>query len=307
MLIIDSHTHVFNTIKGKNTSPLKYGKVKLLDKEIRLLPPLSINTTFSPEVLLEYMKLAEVDRAILLQAPFYGEMNQYIKKIVEKYPEKFAGSGYVDLWKKGAKRNFYYIADILKFKVIKIEFSSESGFSSLYPDIQINDKKLNWFWKECEKRSIVVILDLGPVATISYQTKNIKSIIYSNPELKIIICHLAQPPFGDDCDESKINLWKEQMLLAKNPNVYLDLAIRTTFIAFEDFPYPKAKNFIYETIENVGAGKIIFGSDMPGLLNHVTYSKYITFFKKYCDFIAKDDLEQIMGKTAYGLFFNKIS
>ena len=303
MLIIDSHAHIFRTIKGKNTSSLRFGKVKYNNKEIRLLPPLATSTTFTPDVLLEYMELAKVDKAVLLQAPFYGEMNHYIKKVIEQYPDKFIGAGYIDLWRKGSKRRFYYIADILKFKIIKIEFSSESGFSSLYPGIQINDRKLKWFWIECEKRNIIIVLDLGPVGSSSYQTKNIKSILNDHPDLKIIICHLAQPPCNEENDKNKINLWREQMHLAKNSNVYLDLAVLPSCISFEDYPYPKTRNFIYEVLENVGAEKIIFGSDMPGLLNYVTYPKFINFFKKYCDFLTKNDLDKIMGKTAFELFF----
>lgn len=303
MLIIDSHAHIFKTIRGKNTFALKFGKVMHNNEEVRLLPPLATNTTFTPDVLLEYMDLAKVDKAVLLQAPFYGEMNNYVKKVVEQYPGKFVGAAYIDLWEKDSKSKFYYITDILKFKIIKIEFSSETGFSSLYPGIQLNDRKLKWFWVECEKRNIIIVFDLGPVGTPSYQTKAIKRILFGHPNLKIIICHLAQPPCNEINDKNKINLWREQMLLAKNPNVYLDLAILPSCISFEDYPYPKARNFIYEAVESVGSEKIIFGSDMPGLLNFVTYSEFINFFKKYCDFLSNNDLKKIMGKTSFELFF----
>lgn len=303
MLVVDSHAHIFKTIMGKNTNSLKFGKVKHNGKVVQLLPPLATNTTFTPDVLLEYMDLAKVDKAVLLQAPFYGEMNNYIKKTVERYPDKFVGAAYIDLWEKGSKNRFYYIADILKFKIIKIEFSSEGGFSSLYPSIQLNDRKLKWFWAECEKRNIIIVLDLGPVGRPSYQTENIKNIIQEHPDLKIIICHLAQPPCNEKNDKNKVNLWREQMLLAKNPNVYLDLAVLPSCISFEDYPYPKTNNFICEAIKNVGADKIMFGSDIPGLLNYVTYPKFIIFFQKYCDYLTENDLDKIMGKNAFKLFF----
>lgn len=302
MLIIDSHAHIFRTVKGKNTNSLKFGKVKHNNKVVRLLPPLATKTTFTSDVLLEYMDLAKVNKAVLLQAPFYGEMNHYIKEVINKYPDKFTGAAYIDLWEKDSIKSFYHIIEILKFKVIKIEFSSKTGFSSFYPGIKINDKKLDWFWTECEKRNIIVILDLGAVGAPSYQTKNIKSILHDNPDIKIIISHLAQPPLNEENNINKIKLWKEQLLLAKNPGIYFDLAVLPSCISYEDYPYPKTRNFIYEALKNVGADKMIWGSDIPGLFNYVTYSKYIKFFQKYCNF-SKNDLDKIMGKNAFELFF----
>ena len=158
MLIIDSHAHIFRNVNGAETASLKYGKVLHNNKIVQLLPPLSIDTSFTPEVLLGYMDLAKVDKAVLLQALFYGEMNDYIKEVIDKYPDRFTGSGYIDLWSKYAEKDFYEVTEILKFKIIKIDFSSKTGFSSLYPKIKINDNNIKWFWAECEKRNIVVIL-----------------------------------------------------------------------------------------------------------------------------------------------------
>ena len=65
MLIIDSHTHIFKSLKGKiskgNTLSSNYGKITIASKKTEnFLPPLCQKTTFTPEMLLEYMRLLNI-------------------------------------------------------------------------------------------------------------------------------------------------------------------------------------------------------------------------------------------------------
>lgn len=309
MSLIDAHTHIFKAVKGRvaasATSSLRFGKVNFNNKAIRLLPPLAIDTTFSAEILLEYMDYAGIDRAVLLQTPFYGEMNHYIYKTVKKWPQKFVGAAYIDLWRSNAKKVLDYVVNVLDFKIIKIEFSINTGFSGIYPGITINDTNLEWFWTECEKRNIIVILDLDTVDSLAYQTDGIKNIILGHPDLKIVISHLAHPPVNYELDRQKVKSWEEQAALAKYPNVWLDMAVLPS-ISFEEYPYPKTVQFIKKSIKLVGTDKIMWGSDMPSLLIHITYNQYISFVKKCCDFLTESDLNKILGENASKLFFENI-
>ena len=148
MLIIDSHTHIFKSLKGKiskgNTLSSNYGKITIASKKTEnFLPPLCQKTTFTPEMLLEYMRLLNIDKAILVQNSFYGEMNDYIFRVIKRKPNKFNGAAYINLWNKGAKNIFKYIINKLKFSIIKIEFSNNWGFSVLYPGIRLDDSTID--------------------------------------------------------------------------------------------------------------------------------------------------------------------
>ena len=45
---------------------------------IDFFPPVAGEIRFAPETLLTYMDQAGVDKAVLLQGPFYGDMNEYV-------------------------------------------------------------------------------------------------------------------------------------------------------------------------------------------------------------------------------------
>ena len=69
-MIIDAHAHIYDRMRGRIGSgpiqPLCWGKVRLGNGQvIRILPPVAEEISFSPEVLLEYMADAGVDRAVL--------------------------------------------------------------------------------------------------------------------------------------------------------------------------------------------------------------------------------------------------
>ena len=55
-----------------------YGRIAVGDEETQLLPPYNEKTVFTPEMLIANMDWAGVDKAVLLQGPFYGECNSYV-------------------------------------------------------------------------------------------------------------------------------------------------------------------------------------------------------------------------------------
>ena len=199
MFIIDAHAHIIGCIQGRiassHTKSKQYGRIQCSNgKIIRYMPPLSLETNFPPEALIEYMNLSGVSKAVILQNSFCGEMNQYVHHAVKQWPQRFFGAAYLDIWLDDARKKFSYLIDDLGFEIIKIEFSVKTGFSGLHPGARIDDKCLEWFWKESEKQNIIIVLDLGAINTAAYQTRGIQNILSHYPGLKIVIAHLCHPP-----------------------------------------------------------------------------------------------------------------
>ena len=108
MLIIDSHAHTFKGINGitkfGKTSSGNYGKINISNGDsLRLLPPLAVKTSFTNELFIEYMDWAGVHKAVLLQSPFYGNLNDYIYSTVKRWPDRFVGAAYLDPWQKNVQ------------------------------------------------------------------------------------------------------------------------------------------------------------------------------------------------------------
>jgi predicted TIM-barrel fold metal-dependent hydrolase len=307
-LIIDAHAHIMAEVKGQTgqgpTHSLTYGKVQWGQQQtIRLLPPLNPATTcFPPEVLLENMDWAGVEKAVLLQGSFYGEANEYIWQAVKKWPDRFIGAAYVDPCAPQAMATFRQVTEEFGFRIIKFELSEAAGLTGLYPDMHLDEEAMAWIWAEAERRDLVITLDLGAIGSRSYQTEAVRTLLERYPRLRVVIAHLAQPPLSRPNDEALNRLWLDQILLARHPQLWFDLSALPAYNPDEDYPFPMARQYIRQTVELVGAEKIMWGTDVPGLLSHATYLQLLSFVARHCDFLSPDDRQQILGGNAWRVY-----
>ncbi len=88
---------------------------------------------------MEYMDWANVDRAVLLQGPFYGNHNEFVHRAARHWPDRFIGAGYLDLRSARIREDFKRIFEDFGFHIIKLEMSVTTGFSGLYPDLCLDD------------------------------------------------------------------------------------------------------------------------------------------------------------------------
>src|SRR5688572_15793784 len=80
-MIVDAHAHIFDARRGRHSLGIAHNEYQ-----------------FAPEALLAHLDAAGVDRAVLLQGPYYGNMNEYVSEAVERWPERFVGAAYLDPW-----------------------------------------------------------------------------------------------------------------------------------------------------------------------------------------------------------------
>ena len=249
------------------------------------------------------MDAAGVEKAVLLQGPFYGEANEYVWQATQKWPDRFLGSAYVDPRSPAARATFRQATEEFGFHIFKFELSEPTGLVGLYPDLRIDEEPMAWIWEEAERLSLVVTLDLGAVGSLSYQTEAVRTLLERYPRLKIVIAHLAQPPIDRGQDEKLDRLWQEQVQLARHPRVWTDLSALPAYAStVEGYPYPTARQYIRRAVEMVGVEKVMWGTDAPGLLTHATYPQLLEFVAEHCDFLAPGDLEKILGANAWQVY-----
>jgi hypothetical protein len=251
----------------------------------------------TPEMLIANMDFAKVDRAVLLQSPAYGEFNSYVAGAVRDYPDRLIGAAYVDPWDRGFRGKFEEIVRSSVFLAAKIEFS---GLSVLHQGAVLDDPQVSWLWGELERRELVLTLDLGSVGSCSYQTSAVRRIAEEHPNLKVVICHLAQPTPDAEADPRLWRMWEEQIGLGKLPNVWFD----TAYIMREGFPLPTAARYFKMALERIGPQKLIWGTDMPMSLCLVTYEQLVEIASLHSRFLSQAEQEMILGENAkrvYGL------
>src|SRR5580692_1035845 len=142
-MVIDAHTHIFPEVKGSNregpTRGVGYGRVTVGDKRIQVLPPLCRETIHSAEMLLFHLDYVGIDKAILLQGPFYGECNAFVREAVRSFPDRFIGFAYLDPWQPQSPSWFQEICTHREFLGVKLEFSEATGLCGIHPGSKLDD------------------------------------------------------------------------------------------------------------------------------------------------------------------------
>jgi predicted TIM-barrel fold metal-dependent hydrolase len=307
MTIADVHVHVFPEVRGMTgvgpTRGLGYGRVTRGGETLMLMPPYNEKMIFSPEMLIANMDWARVAKAVLLQGSFYGECNPYVIEALKRYPDRLVGAAYFDPWEPGdrqAKLEEIFLSEA--FRAVKLECSVGTGFFGVYPEADMAASQLDWLWRELEKQGLVLVLDLGEVGSRSYQTEAVRAIAENHPDLKIVIAHLGQPKPNVHADDRLKELWVRQISLGLLSNVWFDCAALPAYLPDEDFPFPSVEGNLQEAIDRIGPTKVLWGSDIPGLLSLASYPQLVKMARLHTAFLSPSDQEKVLWENARQVF-----
>ncbi len=305
-MIVDAHAHIFPHVRGEcgegKVVGLSYGKVSCGQRQIQLFPPAQEDVQFTPEMLIANMDWAGVERAVLLQGPFYGECNEYALDAVRRYPKRLMAAAYLDPWDENCRASFESTIASGAFRAVKLECSVASGLCGIHRGARLDDKALDWLWPQLERRGLVLVLDLGAIGSASYQTDAVRRIAPRHGELKIVIAHLGQPSTTVEMDSNLWRLWEEQIDLGRLANVWFDNSALPHYLPGEQFPYPSAGRYLRMAIERTGPAKILFGTDIPGVLAYGNYAQLVRLTREHVAFLPPAEKSMIMGGNAVTVF-----
>ncbi len=303
MSIIDVHMHIWPALCGTRegnvtTKGDRYGKVRRVGQRVeQWLPPSFVDTVVSPEVALEYMSIVGVDKAVLLQAPCYGNNNEYIAEVVKKCPDKFVGIALTDPRQsdRGVGPLERAICE-LGLRGVKFEL----------PDwpFRPDEQQYRTLWRKVIDLDVPVIFDLGwGLTEYDFQLDAVKRLVTEYPELKVVLAHLGVSRLWDPSQDMSFPVLRETLTLSNlSPNVWFELAALPALCAMEEYPYPRAQRIIRVAYETVGAHRLFWGSDFPTILMSCTYQQSLNLVKKHCGFIKDEDMALILGGNAERFF-----
>ncbi len=305
--IVDAHAHIFLEMRGQNaagpTRGLSYGRAAIGVDEFQFLPPFNKQVCHTAEMLIHHMDWAGIDRAVLLQGPFYGECNDYVRESATRFPERLIAVAYADPWANGARASFdRAIAPHKIFRGVKIEFSQSYGLNGLHPDARLDDAHCDWLWRELEQRGMTLTFDLGGAGTRSYQTEGVRRIAERHPGLTIVIAHLGWPNRRAEADPELWSQWHAQLALGQLPNVYFDFAALPASVSEEGYPFPSVERYLRIAVERIGAHKLIWGTDVPGTFRIATYQQFVALARQHTAFLSPDDQAALLGGTALKVY-----
>jgi predicted TIM-barrel fold metal-dependent hydrolase len=306
MLVIDSHTHVWEKFRGQRSGdcPLElmpHGRAKQGDKVFQLLPPEYPDDAVRIGVLETYMENNDVDKAVIIQNPCYGDQREYVAGIVKDNPGKFVGIGLLD------PRDKDNIGKEIDTHVKKYGFK---GVKMEVPDTPfiLDDPEYDIIWKKVLENNCLVLIDLGwGDGPYDYDNniEKMRNVLKKYPDIKIVLPHLGVSRLWDE--EQKYPFPKLQNTLSlleiNQENLWFDSSAIGEWDEHGEYPYPRSQEIIKSVKERWGMDRIMWGTDFPTHLTVATYKQYLDFIIKHCDFLTQDDLEILLGKNADKVYF----
>lgn len=256
-----------------------------LGEEVQMLPPFMIDGRNTAEVFLSNMDYAQVAASVVVQEFIDGLQNSYLAEVNQKFPERFFVCGMADYLRDG----FFEQARQLM----------EQGFRGMaIPGHRLLGRKLTddemiQMFRIMEERGVILSITL---ADGDQQVSELREVIEECPCLKIAIGHLgmANPPITPPWENPS---WREQIKLARHPNVMIESGGITWLYNSEFYPFPSAVRAIREAAALVGMEKLMWGSDYPRTITAITYRMSYDFVLKSPEF-SDDEKHMFLGENA---------
>jgi len=266
--MIDAHAHLWlrqdTVVDGLPIRTLEQGRSLFMGEVRQMLPPFMVDGVNSAEVFLANMDYARVSEAVITQEFIDGFQNDYLAEVASRYPDRFFVCGMCEFRKPGFQDEARQL--IAKgFKGIKIPAQRlllKEG------RVMLNSEEMMQMFRYMEEKGVLLSVDLADGAL---QVPEMEEVIQECPRLKIAIGH-----FGMVTRPA----WKEQIRLARYPNVRIESGGITWLFNEEFYPFKGAVRAIREAAELVGMEKLMWGSDYPRTITAITYRMSYDFITK---------------------------
>ena len=291
MVIIDAHMHLWNRVEGDIGQPVRSignGLVTIGGQKILGMPPYLLDGRCTCEIALAVMNAAGVYAAVITQEYLDGNQNAYLAEVQKKYPGRFFIHGLLDFFQlERLSDEFEEVISTYEFRGIK---APAMNLPKAKPRIFLTERNLMSVFERMEKRRMILSIDLDYGDT---QVEEMRDVARSFPALTITIGHFAMVNRKD---------WLKQLLLAEEPNVYIESGGITWLYRQEGPPFHAAQEAFRIAAEQVGVGKLMWGSDHPRTMVDFTYEQTLDFLLYGCSFFSDSEKAAILGETALKVY-----
>ena len=283
--IIDAHAHLWlrqdTVVNDLPIRTLENGRSLFMGEIRQMVPPFMVDGVNSAEVFLSNMDYAQVAAAVITQEFIDGIQNEYLAEVVSRHPNRFFVCGMCEFRKPGfLEQAKALIAE--GFKAIKIP---AQRLLLREGRVMLNNEEMMAMFHYMEERNVILSIDLADGAT---QVPEMEEIIQECPRLKIAIGHFGMVTLPD---------WKEQIKLARHPNVMIESGGITWLFNDEFYPFKGAVKAIREAADLVGIEKLMWGSDYPRTITAITYKMSYDFVVKSPE-LSEGEKTLFLGENA---------
>ena len=307
VLFIDAHAHVYERLKGQKfggtpVEAMNCGRVKIGEEIVFWTDPAYFDLSSPIEVFLEHMNKNNMDKAVLLQTPCYGEQYDYIDAILEKYPGKFQTVGLADP---------RFREEFIRDTDIAVNQHGYFGIKIEVPDVPfIMDAQENEFvWETILRNDTYIVIDLGwGDGPYDFRIDQLANVLKKYPTIKTIIPHLGVSRLWDPNEAPNYDSLKRclSLLEINRDNLWFDISGLPLLVrTFDEYPYPRIHDILKVVKQTIGIDKIMWGTDYPCVTEPCTYKQNFDMVDKHCEFLSQQDKISLFGANAQRVYFDR--
>lgn len=303
MKIIDAHVHLVQCIAGTGAGgelrSCGGGQGIYADGSVcALIPPAWGTDQVTPERMLELMDAHQVERAVLLQGGYLGFQNLYSWQAQQQWPHRFLAAAAYDPYSRGRDAIVHHLFEEQGIRVVKFEVSTGSGLMATHPVFALDGEVMRREAAFAAEHGLVFVIDIGKLGSPSSQIGALRRLILRHPDMKFVVCHLLAPK------QTELAQMTDGLEALHLPNVWFDLASLQRNVRPDELPFPITRRFIARAVETVGAERLLFGTDAPSNLCHMTYQQMVDTIAQD-PALAEEQKQMILYENAKKVFWNE--
>ena len=290
----------------------KFGRVEFThdgeDYYTQWYPTTMWDMSSPPEYIIAQMDYAGVDRAVLQHDRVYGKLDDFLAECVRRYPDRFIALAQVDEWVGGRDDQLERLRRQVKDLGHSGLYFSTGGFFHDDFRIGVNDPSLEPLWELVIELGITVhwyaATLLRPEREVYLgELREFITWAEAHPDVPSVLTHGLNNVHYDAGKPGRYSVPQEISTLLKIPGWHMELMLHLMAGDVEFPPYEAGLSDLVQTlVEDVGAEKLVWGSDMPACERTVTYKQSMILFQSRCDFLTDEQRAAIMGENLAGLY-----
>jgi predicted TIM-barrel fold metal-dependent hydrolase len=271
------------------------------------LPPNIIE--YTPGNLIAEMDYAGVDWALLHVDAALSKDAAYLADAIHAYPNRLRSMAPVDEWRIETEPDAVIAAAIEAIEVhglhaLKIipEYAYRAGGSQ-----RIDDPAWQPFWDAVVALDVPLFFTLGSRPGSSDPRQGYLDELWivarwmeRYPDARVSLTHGF--PWRDVIVDNRIEVpetWWEPF--RDRPNLSMEVSFPVRIGDLFDYPWAACQGALAGMVEQIGADRLLWGTDMPFQNRFCTYRQSRAWIERYNTFLGPDQLAAILGGTAASL------
>jgi predicted TIM-barrel fold metal-dependent hydrolase len=281
-----------------------YGRLEFtLDGEdhyIQYMPVGMAQIEAPPELMLAQMDYAGVDHCVLQAGHSYGRMNDLNALAQRHYPDRFTGLCHVDEPVADTPTEMAELERAVKRLGLRGLYYNLDSFARHGFRWHFDDPRYDAFWEHVAGLDLPVFFEAPAVpeydeASYVGNMARLDRLLTRFRATRWLL--VMGPPASFFAPRGEWQLPDPVDRVLRCENLWIEVCFPIAWGGVWDYPYPEAQRLIRGLRDRYGAGKLVWGSDMPNVERFCTYRQCRDHVLRYCDFLTSVEKELVLGRN----------